>query len=187
MPQLVGANCVLCRERISNELDARFCRACGYPRHDRCAHPPEQPAETLCNECGATVDPAHKSPEPKVPPPAAPAPHPRGPFPVAKVCPKCGSEKCKLERPLGWIAFKWDRVCKECGTRYTPPTPAWAGVVFILAGLPLAGLGVVSVVLHLARGNPLGIPAMTCEGLLGVIGCLAIFHGIRTLSNPGKV
>lgn len=86
------------------------------------------------------------------------------------------------------MAYKWDRVCKECGTRYTPPTPVWAGWVFIFAGLPLAGFGCLSVLMRLvAGGDILGIPAMACEGFLGVIGCLAIYHGIRALSKPGNV
>jgi hypothetical protein len=28
---------------------------------------------------------------------------------------------------------------------------------------------------------------LVCIGCTGVMGCLAIVHGIRTLSNPGKV
>jgi hypothetical protein len=185
MPQLVGTNCAICRARISNELDARFCRECGHPRHDACARPPEQPTGAHCRECGMTVDPAAKSSQPKVPP--RPVSRPQGPIPVAKVCPKCGGEKYTRVRPSGWVAFTWDRACKQCNTRYTPPTPMWAGWVFILAGLPLAGLGVVSILLRIAQGNVLGLPAMVCEGFLALLGCLAIFHGIRALSNPGKV
>jgi hypothetical protein len=49
--QLVGQNCALCGERISNELDARYCPTCGSPVHDRCAR---TGASTGCPECGAT-------------------------------------------------------------------------------------------------------------------------------------
>jgi hypothetical protein len=63
----------------------------------------------------------------------------------------------------------------------------WAGTVFILAGLPLAAIGVFSVVLHVESGNPAGLLAMACEGFLGVLGVLAIIHGIRSLVLSGRV
>ncbi len=49
MAQLVGQTCVRCGERISNELDAQFCGACGSPVHNRCA----QPGGDGCPMCGA--------------------------------------------------------------------------------------------------------------------------------------
>lgn len=52
MAQLVGQNCVRCGERIANELDARFCRTCNSPVHDRCAHPS---GEAGCPACGMAV------------------------------------------------------------------------------------------------------------------------------------
>ena len=86
-----------------------------------------------------------------------------------------------------FVAFASDRVCKSCDTRNTPPTPAWAGVVFILVGLPLAALGAFAIVNRLASGNPLGLPAMACEGFLGFLGLLAIGRGVRAIFRPGKV
>jgi hypothetical protein len=56
---LVGQDCVRCAERIANELDARFCRVCNSPVHDRCAHPN---GEAGCQACGTAV-PTH-SPKP---------------------------------------------------------------------------------------------------------------------------
>jgi hypothetical protein len=47
--QLVNRNCVRCGERISNELDSRFCSDCGSPVHNRCA----VPIEGGCPTCGA--------------------------------------------------------------------------------------------------------------------------------------
>jgi hypothetical protein len=73
------------------------------------------------------------------------------------------------------------------GKTYTPPTPVWAGVVFILAGLPLMIVGFGAVILGLASGNVLRVPGMACEGFLGFLGLLAIIQGIRTLARPGKV
>jgi hypothetical protein len=63
----------------------------------------------------------------------------------------------------------------------------WAGLVFIGAGLLLAGFGFLSLLLNLSRGDVLSLPAMTCDGCLGVLGCLALVHGLRTISKPGKV
>ena len=60
-------------------------------------------------------------------------------------------------------------------------------MVFILAGLPLAGFGFFSIVIRLASANPMGIPAMACEGFLGFLGVLAMVQGIRSLLNPGRV
>ena len=53
MSQLVGRNCVRCGDRIPSELDARFCRACGSPVHDRCAVPADGVG---CSGCGAGVE-----------------------------------------------------------------------------------------------------------------------------------
>ena len=60
----------------------------------------------------------------------------------------------------------------------------WAAIVFILAGLLLAGFGGIAVLFSLARGNPVPI---ICEGLLGILGIGALIHGIRCLASPGKV
>ncbi|MBX9625150.1 MAG: hypothetical protein K2X82_15190 [Gemmataceae bacterium] len=55
MPQLVGMSCVVCGKRVSSELDARFCRSCGYPVHDACAVPPPEPGPARrCRTCGAS-------------------------------------------------------------------------------------------------------------------------------------
>ncbi len=62
----------------------------------------------------------------------------RGP---ANSCPKCGAAAFTRAKPTGLIAFTDDRRCKQCGARYTPPTPAWAGPAFLLAGIVLALMG----------------------------------------------
>jgi hypothetical protein len=108
-------------------------------------------------------------------------------YPVSAVCPKCGSSEYGKRRSEKWIAFTSDRVCKACSTRYTPPTPVWAAVVFILAGLLLGGFGAINIFFHFMATNPLGIPAMGCEGFLGFVGVLAIIHGIRSLLKLRKV
>src|SRR5438552_6244910 len=54
--------------------------------------------------------------------------------PVSPVCPACGSQEYKSVAPQSMVAFTWDRVCLGCSTRYTPPTPVWARVIFGVIG-----------------------------------------------------
>jgi len=80
-------------------------------------------------------------------------------------------------RPEGWASFTKDRVCCDCGIRYSPPTPLWGGVLLILSGLFLTAIGAVSVVLRIASGNILAIPALIIEGMFAVVGVAAIRSG----------
>ena len=107
-------------------------------------------------------------------------------YSVGHVCPTCQSSEYKPVRPDRWIAFTWDRVCRSCGTRYAPPTPTWAAVVFLVIGFLLAGLGFLGLIIRLLSGNVLAIPAMACEGFLAFLGILAIVQGLRALIKPGK-
>jgi hypothetical protein len=106
---------------------------------------------------------------------------------VAATCPSCGGTSYRRIRPNRFIAFTHDRICKDCKTRYVPPTPVWAAFVFILAGLPLAGIFGWFALARMVEGNPAGLPAMAVEGLLALLGLLAIGQGLRALLNPGKV
>lgn len=108
-------------------------------------------------------------------------------IPVGNACPSCGGSNFKKVRPKSWVAFISDRVCRDCKTRYTPPTPIWAGVVFILIGLLLGGLGLLGVISRISNPNPLTLPAVAIEIGLGIVGLLAIVHGARCLTRPGKV
>lgn len=55
---------------------------------------------------------------------------------VSRRCPRCESEEFKRVKARS-LAFTDDRVCKACGTRYTPPTPAWGRALFVVVGLGL--------------------------------------------------
>jgi predicted nucleic-acid-binding Zn-ribbon protein len=56
-------------------------------------------------------------------------------YPVSPACPKCGAGDYESVKPEAMVAFVSDRVCRACSTRYTPPTPAWARLVFGAIGL----------------------------------------------------
>jgi uncharacterized protein (DUF983 family) len=102
-----------------------------------------------------------------------------GGYPVSKVCPNCGHAKFQRRYPERFLALTWDRVCRACNTRYTPPTPAWAPVAYFAVGLMSVCLG--GVILVLSRG--FGFKGAV---VLGCVGIAAIVQGWRELGKPGK-
>ena len=66
-----------------------------------------------------------------------------------KGCPNCGSKRYKItsEAPSsdaegGKLFGMRDRICKDCGARYTPPMPGFLLYVIIVMGACLAFLGI---------------------------------------------
>lgn len=114
------------------------------------------------------------------------------PRPVSKACPACGEAGFRPVKPSKWIAFSSDRKCTGCATVYTPPTPVWAALVFLLIGLTMLVAGGASAVASLVRPtmdppaplNPIGV---LTSGGVAVVGVLAVIHGARVLLRPGKV
>jgi hypothetical protein len=122
--------------------------------------------------------------------------------PVSHVCPACGNvafKKCRLDK---MVAFTWDRVCTSCHTRYTPPTPRWAAVVFCGAGflvlaLGLAGLAGVCFLIGLAIADTTDSSTQINRLFQGVLGlCIGLVitragwavirHAFRALQHSGK-
>jgi hypothetical protein len=189
LPQLIGLQCAACQKGITSIIDGRFCDECGNPVHQRCIAATQPSGEGKCSLCGGNPNSEiAKEVRRNVGGHAQAVATRTGPvnYPISKACPNCKSDKFTRERPQRWVAFAWDRRCTECGTRYSPPTPAWAAVVFIMAGVLLGGFGGFGVIGALATGNPLSVPAMACQGLFGLVGALALFHGIRSLADPGN-
>jgi hypothetical protein len=94
---------------------------------------------------------------------------------AAIVCPNCGSIDYKAVRPAAMVAFTSDRECRACSTRYTPPTPAWARVIFGIIGIAAVVLGAFIVYgmfvqgkLQPTRGHVITLVAVTVVGF----GCL---------------
>jgi hypothetical protein len=195
LPQLIGLKCAACQKAVVSVLDGEFCEACGNPIHKRCIGAADRPSAHRCERCGcdpntelarevrrergASAQNLARAQEQA----AAGSYHA---YPVCDACPHCASTSHRQVRPESWIAFTWDRVCTECGTRYTPPTPTWAAFVFVLIGLVMTGFGGVSILMRVASASFAGLPGMICEGFLGVIGLLALAHGIRSLIRPRK-
>ena len=104
--------------------------------------------------------------------------------PIARVCPRCGSDAYS-----GGGLTSSLRTCRECGTRYRPPTPAWErflfGGVFIfpsLLGLGAAGLCLVLTLFHTPEGaRGMWAFGFWCVGFLAIGSTLGLIHGVREL------
>lgn len=107
----------------------------------------QQPADKLACDCGQSLTaPASAEPANTRQPIRIDRPFDVGkplgtPHPVSLVCPKCGANDYKAVRPSAMVAFTDDRVCNACSTRYTPPTPFWARLIFGAFGLAATGVG----------------------------------------------
>lgn len=104
-------------------------------------------------------------------------------IPVSRTCPACGGQEYTLRKPKAFVAFADDRECKACSTRYSPPTPLWAGIVFLLCGLALPFLGFVLIALLF---NPFSVLGLVCEGAFCVFAVAVFIGGIRQISNSAK-
>jgi hypothetical protein len=67
-------------------------------------------------------------------------------------CPNCDEFEYAQVTPDGGCAITYDRVCRGCGTRYTPSTPLWVTVLLILSGvfLILPGVAITGVAIKMA-------------------------------------
>ena len=105
-------------------------------------------------------------------------------YPVASTCPKCGSREFREVVPKGRVAFTYDRKCTACDTRYTPPTPLWAAVVFIVLGILMIAFGIEMLVVLGGLQVGVGIALRTLVwGIIlpTVFGLSCIIYGIRGL------
>jgi hypothetical protein len=74
--------------------------------------------------------------------------------PVSENCPQRDSSSFRRVKSEVQIAFTDDRVCTECGTRYTPPTPLWARILFGAVGICILVGGVTMAILFITGDNP---------------------------------
>jgi hypothetical protein len=107
-------------------------------------------------------------------------------YPISECCPRCGSREYTRRKPETAIAFSDDRVCNRCQARYTPPTPVWAGVVFILIGTVLVAPSAFVHIVHFLRPSGSfvsGFSVGCATAWPALIGIIAIVHGVRSLVN----
>jgi hypothetical protein len=105
-------------------------------------------------------------------------------YPVSQECPKChGIEFTRVRPEEGRVAFTDDRVCKSCGTRYTPPTPLWAAGLFIVVGVLILLVDIAAVGVGFAVGADFWFALRTYVFLLATlstgVGC--VVYGLRRL------
>jgi hypothetical protein len=101
-------------------------------------------------------------------------------YPTASHCPDCGSTDFKRVKPEGRIAFTDDRKCTACGTRYTPPTPAWAAVVFILLGVLITAVGILFVGFGFVVRDSFDLRRSVYGIILTVFGLSCITYGFQS-------
>jgi hypothetical protein len=110
-------------------------------------------------------------------------------FPISRKCPKCQGVDFKRVKPERPIAFTDDRECKSCGTRYTPPTPLWAAVVFIAIGVLILLVDVFAAGVCFARGGTfwfaLETYVLVMMTLSTGVGC--IVYGLRRIRRQDHV
>jgi hypothetical protein len=108
-------------------------------------------------------------------------------YPISETCPECGQTTFKGVKPETFVAFTEDRICLGCGTRYTPSTPTWAAIVFLIVGTGIVLVALLGIGLELLR------PAGGCSGQMTyficfpilAVGIACVIYGIRTLKNRG--
>ena len=113
------------------------------------------------------------------------------PIPISETCPSCGSDQFRKVRSKRTIAFTDDRICLKCEARYAPPTPRWAGILFVVFGLIVSLAGAIMVVvfmLSLSRddGRVDVIGLAFGVGFL-LVGPASVIHGIHAISKAGSV
>src|SRR5262245_26574957 len=100
-------------------------------------------------------------------------------FPVSTACPNCGGTAYAATAPETPLAFVSDRTCKACGTRYTPPTPKWGAVLFVLLGLCLLGFAIYSAITNTMSVIYPGVFARVVEGVIGFAAIGLMEFGIK--------
>jgi hypothetical protein len=103
----------------------------------------------------------------------------RSRFPISSVCPACRSTAFKRVAPETPIAFVDDRICSDCKIRYTPPTPKWAALVFVLLGVFLLGMVIYSATTDIISKSFSVRTARIFEAVIGFMAITVIVFGIK--------
>jgi hypothetical protein len=109
-------------------------------------------------------------------------------YPISVACPKCRGVRYRNEKPEALVAFVPDRVCEGCNTRYTPPTPRWAGASMLVMGLIIL-VGLACFVLGTLRGRVSGgfpFELVFVSISLGIPGIAGVCYGFKHLLFPER-
>jgi hypothetical protein len=110
-------------------------------------------------------------------------------FPICRKCPNCHGSDFKRLKPKRPIAFTDDRECKSCGTRYTPPTPLWAAVLFLVIGVCILLVDMFAIWVGFVRGGTFWLALRVYVFLLMTlstgVGC--IVFGLRSIRSQDDV
>ncbi len=89
---------------------------------------------------------------------------------------------------MNLFAITAERECKDCETRYTPPTTRGAAAFYLVAGLLVMAVGSYGLAMNvslISEGfGSAGLPL--CLGLTA-FGGLGVWNGVRALWNSRKV
>ncbi len=107
-------------------------------------------------------------------------------YPVSRTCPGCEGTDFRRVKPEAPIAFTDDRICKSCGSRYTPPTPLWAGLVFIAVGLGIILVNIAAMLVLVAKVDWLDIRTYIFMMLTLPTGIGCVLYGIRCIRRQDQ-
>ena len=104
-------------------------------------------------------------------------------YPISATCPQCGGTEYTCRKPERLVAFVSDRVCRACNTRYTPPTPVWAAVLFIVIGAIILLVNIAAVWVGFVMGGDFWLALRTYVFLLLTLatGAGCVVYGLRRL------
>lgn len=100
---------------------------------------------------------------------------------VCNRCPQCGCPEFDAVTPNAWVAFAKDRVCQKCQTRYGPPTPRWAAIVFLLVGGLFSAAGILGLVATAKAGTLAALPGRGVDiAFACLVGLPCLVYGLRS-------
>jgi hypothetical protein len=201
MPEVAGSGCVLCRQKIDSLFDGVFCQECGGPYHHKCFNGATARAAGRCGSCGADLMVVAAESEQRR---ASQGGRTKTcPFcdatnaetvgrcqcgytfgqtvEIATACPTCGGTTYRRTRPRRRITFVWDRICKGCKTRYAPPTPLWAAIIFALVGCLIVAEGLWHVLRSVVNESPFIVLIFAINAVWIFLGALLLRHGVRSM------
>lgn len=99
---------------------------------------------------------------------------------VTMHCAECGGTNLTRVKPKEFVAFTKDYQCVQCRYQFPASIPIWVALLFIILGLPLACLGVLSIYVNFDLGRP--IPLAIGAGIL-FMGAKVFWKGLTSFGK----